>query len=150
MYIYLTGGVYLYFKKDNVCYDTYLDFYIKEVKPCLKDIDIFIKSCSLITPLETATLLNITMQEVFTIMKNQNIKEINKASFFTIMSFGSSTICTMYKREILVGSPYIYSCDNIAYIYNIELNLVKNACNNLGIKIITSLTLPLIFKEILI
>lgn len=127
----------------------FLEAYKNEIAPKLKEIDILLKSSEY--PLaveEVSKVLCITEKEVLSIMCDENINEINKLTFFQIMAKGNSYICKLFSRELECGSPYFYSVEDIAYIYNIDKKLIDNACNFLGISKITSNILPLIFVQI--
>lgn len=127
----------------------FLEAYKKNIAPKLQQIDINLKTCTYpITVSETSKMLYITEDEVKNIMKSENITEINKLTFFSIMINGSSYICKIFKREVECGSPYFYSSKDISYIYNIDKDMVEDACNFLGITKITSSTLPSIFAQI--
>jgi hypothetical protein len=129
-------------------YKNYLEMYLAVIKPAINNIDIFIKSSDYYSLKEVCNLLGMSEQEVIRIMNDNDIAELNRRTFFTILSRGSNPLCIMYRKEMEVGSPYIYSKDNIAYIYNINLESVIIACEKLKIEVITKMTLPLVFNEI--
>ena len=127
----------------------FLESYVSDISPTLKEIDILIKSCdNSLSILETCDVLSISEYEVRDIMRTKNIEYIDKNTFFTIMQNGSSEICKLYNREILCGSPYFYTQENVSYIYDIDFNLVQSAFKKLNIKEATSFTLPQIFANI--
>lgn len=127
----------------------FLEAYENEIAPKLKEIDILLKSSEYpLTTEEVSRVLCITKEEILSIMNNENINEINKLTFFQIMTKGNSYICKLFNRELECGSPHFYSVEDISYIYNIDKKLIDNACNFLGINNITSSTLPLIFVQI--
>ena len=128
---------------------SYLEYYAYCIRPKLKEIDLFIKTKpKRLSVSATANILNLTEQEVKEIMKKEHISSINRFAFFKIMENGSSDICRLFKREIESGSPYVYSKEDISYIYNIDIETIENACNLLEITEITPFTLPDIFAQI--
>lgn len=129
--------------------NNFWELYKMEIKPLLQEIDIFIKSIEDNASIaEAADLLYISEDEIKNIMDKQNIYEINRDSFISIMENGSSKICRMFKRELELNSPFAYKRDEIAYIYDLELTDVNCACDILGIKEATSYTLPILFANI--
>ena len=130
---------------------SYLEYYAYCIRPKLKEIDLFIKtSLKGLSVSETANILNLTEQEVKGIMEKEGIESISRLAFFKIMENGSSDICRLFKREIEIGSPYVYSKEDISYIYNIDIGTIENVCNVLEITEITPFTLPDVFAEIVL
>lgn len=128
---------------------SFLDVYQSEIAPKLKEIDITIKTLD--KPLSKSVvcrILQISKDELNKIMEHNNIKKINRLSFFTIMQNGTSDICKFYKREVECGSPYTYKREKIAYIYNLKIEDVNCACEKLGIVEATPFTLPILFSQI--
>ena len=136
------------FKTNKTYSNTYLNFYLSNVVEPLANIDIYIKSHDEIQLNDISILLDLEIYEIKKIISEKNIVSLNKSSFFDIMYNGSSFICGLYRREIELKSPYVYTEKEISYIYNIDEYSIKKSCEKLGIKIITSNTLPLIFNEI--
>lgn len=128
---------------------SFLDVYKSEIAPKLREIDILIKTLD--GPLgkpSVCRILQISKNELDKIMEANDIKEIDRLTFFTIMQNGSSEICGLFRREVESGSPYTYEKDKIAYIYNLKTEDVSNACEKLGIVEATPFTLPLLFSLI--
>lgn len=125
------------------------EFYKKEIFPKIQEIDIFLKSIDEPIRIETAAkALSISENEIRNIMKQKNLSEINKPNFILIMENGTSNICQLFKREVECGSPFVYTRENISYIYNLSIETVNTACDSLGIKEATAYTLPLLFSQI--
>ncbi len=125
------------------------ELYKSEIAPRLREIDIFVKSmeeCATVS--EVACALSISEDEVLHIMNDYGISEINKKTFFVIMENGTSSICKLFKRECDMHSPFVYTKQDIAYIYGLDINLVNLACDQLGIAEATAYTLPLLFSHI--
>lgn len=128
---------------------SFLETFVYEISPRLKEIDLLIKTAEDdLTVEEVARVLSLAETEVFEIMEKAKITVIDQSNFFKIMEEGSSMICSLYRREKDCGSPYLYTPKHISYIYDLDLDLVADICNNLHIKEITNYTLPLIFSHV--
>lgn len=127
----------------------FLQTYEREIAPRLKKIDITIKSNYPYIPTsEVYETLEISETELKEIMESLNIEYITKNDFYKIMQKGSSYICKLFQKEIDCGAPSFYSADDISYIYNIDKKEVENVCNFMGIKKISSSSLPAVFSQI--
>lgn len=131
---------------------SFWEFYLKEVRTRLCDIDIFIHFAENdeepLNIRETAAVLDITESEIQEIMKALGVKSITQNNFYKVMEKGSSFICKIFARELECGSPICYTIDDISYIYEIDHDHLKQTCDGLHIKEVTGLTLPMIFKNI--
>jgi hypothetical protein len=126
---------------------TYLEVYETEIAPQLEDLDITLKSMDEpITPAEASKALYISDEELYEIMSRLNINVIDQTAFLKLMKEASSPVCRMYQRELAVGSPYVYSQEDIAYIYELPIEAVNQACDDLGLKQLTAYTLPDLFS----
>ena len=128
---------------------TFWEEYQRHIRPTIAEIDIFLKTAEY--PLDAACVadvLDLGEMEVFSIMAAAGREEIDRKTFFIIMTSGSSQICRLYCREVEVGSPPTYTASQLSYIYNLDLEDVKNACKKLQIKEATAFTMPLIFANI--
>ncbi|MDR2183426.1 MAG: hypothetical protein LBE55_04560 [Clostridiales bacterium] len=128
---------------------TFWEEYQRHIKPTIAEIDIFLKTAEY--PLDAANVayvLDLDEDEVLSIVAATGCEAIDKAVFLHIMSSGSSRICRMYAKEVEVGSPPTYTASQLSYIYNLDLEDVKNACQKLQIKEATAFTMPLIFANI--
>ena len=134
------------------CNDTertsYHMLYEAEIAPKLREIDIFIKSCAGITAGEASRLLMISEDETRRLMTAHRIRSLDRRSFFTIMADGSSWLCKLFRRECELGSPFVYSADEIAYIYALDAEEVRRAFDETGVIEATAYTLPLVFSRI--
>ncbi|MDR1913764.1 MAG: hypothetical protein LBQ68_04675 [Clostridiales bacterium] len=131
--------------------ENFLELYLKEISPQIQELDIVIKSIGIDEPLpmvDASTALCITIDELSEIMCRLGISEIDKPAFLRIMKEASSPICRMYQRELEVGLPYIYTPEDIAYIYELPLEDVNQTCERLGLIYITSYTLPDLFCNV--
>ena len=128
---------------------TFLEEYQNNIQPALSEIDVFLKTAEY--PLYTgdvACVLDIEEAEVIAILEEIGVGAIDRKAFLSIMQRGSSQICRLYEREMQLGSPQIYTASQIAYIYNLDIGLVKNACQKLQIKEVTNFTIPFVFAQI--
>ena len=129
-------------------YRNFWNYYIKNISPKLKQIDILLKGKLYNIPLKTiSVLLDLSEKEIQAIMSEKNITCVTSDNFLTIMLNGKSYICTTLKKEFEKKSPHKYSAEDIAYIYNIDLGKIKNAFNFLEINQISSDKLQSIFIQ---
>jgi len=132
-------------------YHSFLEFYKARIYDVLCEIDILIKTSeNYINITEISKVLNLNEEEINNIMISKGLKNINQKSFFTVMEQGSSYICKLYQKEKETGSPYFYTPEQIAYIYDLDTDIVVAICEELGIAEITSFLLADIFGEITI
>lgn len=127
---------------------TYLQHYEDTIEPRLQAIDIFVKTQAPFTTGTIADLLGISETEIHNIISNQQISQINKMNFFSIMMAGSSQICQLFRKELERGTFNKYSLDDISYIYNIPYNKVWNASKTLDCKEFSSTSLRKLFAHI--
>ena len=129
--------------------NSYLHTYLSKITPKLREIDLYIKtSDEVLNPSQVASVLELSEDEVANILRINNITQISQSDFFSIMSMGSSFICGLYRREIERGSPHIYTRGDIAYIYQIDMDQINSTCDYLGIREVTSYTLPDLLAQI--
>jgi len=127
---------------------TFLDEYRDCIRPRIREIDTFLRLRDEYCTGCVAEILSLCEEEVVQIMNEVGLKKIDRQSFMDIMQRGSSRICQLYAREVALHSPYVYTSDDIAYIYNLDLQAVKNAYQILKIKEVTAFTMPLVFGKI--
>ena len=128
---------------------SFLEVYQREIAPQLQCLDIILKSMD--EPLsvtEASEALYISEAETKDIMKRLNITAIDQQSFLKIMSKASSPICRLYQRELAIGSPYVYTREDISYIYSIPIDIINQACEDLGLVKLTAYTLPDLFSRV--
>ena len=129
-------------------YQSYLEYYIDNIKPVLNELDIALKCRSRLKDAEIAKILNLTESEVEEIRKSHNLETINSESVVKIMEEGSSAICRLFQREVEVGSPYTYTKEQLAYIYDIDVDLLSDVCDELNIKEVTWQSMPIVFGSL--
>ncbi|HAQ41121.1 hypothetical protein [Anaeropeptidivorans aminofermentans] len=126
---------------------TFLDYFNEVLSIRLKEIDILIKCNETISIGKVSELLDISEREIMKISAPED-DFIEAKEILHIMEEGSSEICLMYQREIECNSPYIYSAEEIAYIYGFDLPKVKEAMEKNDIKAVTWQVLPFVFSLI--
>ena len=128
---------------------SFLEVYQNEIAPQLQNLDIILKSMDEpLTYTEASEALYISETEINDIMKRLKINVIDQKSFIMIMSEASSPICRLYQREVAIGSPYVYTREEISYIYSIPLDIINQACEDLGLVELTAYTLPDLFSRV--
>lgn len=99
---------------------------------------------------EIAKLLYISELEVKEIIQKCQIDKINLFTFFQILLQGSSEICSMLKKELQCGSPLEYCLEDIAFIYDISLETLREAAEKYGKYLIPSSELQGFFKHVVL
>lgn len=128
---------------------TFLEEYKRHIWPAIGEIDVFLRAAEYpLCAADVACVLDVDEREVLSILAEIGRNDIDKDTFLAIMARGSSSICQMYGREVEIGSPHIYSPSQIAYVYNLDIGAVENACKKIQIKEVTALTMPLVFAQI--
>lgn len=123
--------------------------YTRNIESRIKDIDIFLKTS---TPPYKAehigALLHIELNDLYSIIKRQNITTLNMISFFTIIQSSSSYICQLIQREWKYNGIEHYTPEMIAYIYDLNLHKVELAFKESGLDKVTSSNIKELFKHI--
>ena len=128
---------------------SFYDTYVYEICPKLQEIDLLIKTSEdEIAIGDAAYALSIPVAEVEEIMRHRHLSCICRDNFVQIMEEGSSQICALYRREKKCGSPFLYSRENISYIYNIDIDTINQVCDALNIQEMTWYMLPIVFKRV--
>lgn len=126
----------------------YQMLYETEVAPRLREIDIALKALDDISIAEASHLLLITEDETQRLMAERGVAKVDRSSFPVIMQNGSSWLCTLFQREIEIGTPFVYTADEVAYIYGLSTDAVKRAFTEVGVIEATAFTLPIVFTHI--
>ena len=127
----------------------FYDVYCWQISARLKKIDLFLKTSWRGIGAETAArLLDISAQEVRYIMKDEGIHRIDRSNFYILMRRGSSDICQYVNRETELDFPATYTMEDIAYIYDLNIDDVIRAAEVTGIHEATAFTLPYLFYHI--
>jgi len=126
-------------------YQSYLEYYIDNIKPAINELDIAIKCKSRLKNKDIAEILGTSEQEIENIRTECNIKIINQKSLMRIMQKSSSSLCKIFQRELEVGSPFTYTIEQFAYIYDLDKDLVIEVCDELNVSEITWQSMPTVF-----
>lgn len=130
---------------------TFLSVYRNSIAPRISEFDIFLKTeKEPYTVFDTSKLLNITEDEINTIMSVHNIPEINKSTFPLIMKNCPDEFCRMFKRMLECGIPGKYFPEQISYIYDIDIKKVSDAFKKLNASVVYSDTLEELFENIIL
>lgn len=128
--------------------NTMLTVYNSKIIPKIKEIDLFIKSNYIFNTSEVSKILEIDEEEINSILNFLDEKEINRKTMIYIMLNGSSYICKLIKREIERGTPEFYTPEDLAYIYEIDYEKVKNAYKFLELKWALPSQIPCILAQV--
>ena len=128
---------------------TFLEEYNVRIRPFVAGVDVFLKTSDYpLCAADVACVLEIDEREVLSALADIGRNTIDQEAFLAVMERGSSEICRMYAREVGIGSPPVYTADQIAYVYNLDKSLVEDACKKMQIKEVTAFTMPLVFAQI--
>lgn len=112
---------------------TYFEYYEKEIAPRIKAIDVFLKTEPQPYDIaDVARLLMISKEELVQLAEEKKIEFLSKGTFLFFLLKADSPICNLITREQNIGSPQIYTVEDIAYIYHLEQEDVKTAAEEMG------------------
>ena len=129
-------------------YQSYLEYYVENIKPAINTLDIAIKCKSKLSNKELAEILGSSEQEVEKIRAKHKLRALNQKALMIIMQESSSTICEIFQRELELGSPFTYTREQFAYIYDFDINLINSICEQLNIYEITWQNMPMVFGSL--
>ncbi len=119
------------------------------IKPQIIAIDIFIKSSEQPYSLEgISEILGIDYHDLLHIIDEYDITTLDKTGFFKIMTKSSSYVGNLISRQFSMSNKSVYTPENIAYIYNLDINSVEEAFYVLGTTYIDEKELGTLFKNI--
>ncbi|MGL4737345.1 MAG: hypothetical protein ACRCW2_07795 [Cellulosilyticaceae bacterium] len=123
--------------------------YNQNIAPKLKAIDLLLKTTDApYTAEDVASVLQMSIDEVTTIMMAHEIATISLVDFFTIVSYSSSYICKLIQRQWRYSSLASYTPEIIAYIYELSIDKVNHAFSALGLTVVHSNDLMQLFSQI--
>ena len=125
-----------------------IDLYNNKIVPKIKEIDIFLRTSENMPIKDVAKMLEISEDEIKSVLLKLNQKNLTNQNFINIMLNGSSFICKILKREIECGSPYFYNPKDLSYIYGLDYEKVLTAYKFLNLKAITSSQIPIILVQL--
>ena len=129
-------------------YHSYLEYYAKNIRPAINELDLAIKCKSRLGNKELAEILGSNVQEIEQIRSTHNLKILNQNAIVKIMQESNSDICKMFQRELELGSPFTYSLEEFSYIYDFDINLVCEVCQKLNISEVTWKNMPSVFASL--
>lgn len=129
---------------------TYLEYYNETIAPSLQAIDLFLKTNkkAQIEKNIASELLDLSLKEINALMRAFGISYIDHVSFFTIMQYGSSSICKLFARELQRKLPNFYSFHDISYIYEIPYETIVEAAQKANLSSITNQNIQTLFSNI--
>ena len=129
---------------------TYLEYYNETIAPSLQAIDLFLKTNkkAIIDKNMVSELLDISLNEINALMRALGLSQIDQVSFFTIMQYGSSSICKLFARELQRKLPHFYSFHDISYIYEIPYETIVEAAQKAELTSITNQNIHTLFSNI--
>lgn len=128
---------------------TFLDYYEQEIQPQIAAIDVFLKSEE--PPYDSdivGELLEIPPLEWRSLLQEEKISFITRGIFFQLMKRGNSPLCGMFRRATELYLPEAYTAEVIAYIFDLPIEPVRKATEELGQKTFTDTMLPEVFSKI--
>lgn len=131
------------------CVVSFKTIYNQNIAPKLQAIDLLLKTTDApYDPLEVATVLQMPIEELTAIMAKHNIQCISLVDFFTIVGYSSSFICKLIQRQWRHFGQTYYTPETIAYIYELNIDKVKQAFSELDLRTIHSDDLMQLFSHI--
>ncbi len=125
------------------------EVYYTYIQPKIRELDIFLKTEEAPYNIKSvADVLEDTEENILHIMRHLGLTEVNKVSFFKIITEVQTYIATLLTRQFSVTNSSVYTPKNISYIYNLEQTLVEDAFYTLGEEVISSTDLNLLFSHI--
>ena len=128
---------------------TFLDYFEQEIQPQIAAIDIFLKSEE--PPYDSdivGELLEISPAEWQALLQEEQITFITRGIFFQLLKRGNSPLCGMFRRATELYLPEAYTAEIIAYIFDLPIESVRKATEELGQKTFTDEMLPQVFSKI--
>ena len=128
---------------------TFLDYYEQEIQPQIAAIDIFLKAEEPPYDMDiVGELLEIPPSEWQELLQKEKISFITRGIFFQLMKRGNSPLCGMFRRATELYLPEAYTAEIIAYIFDLPIDSVRKAAEELGRNVFTEAMLPQVFSKI--
>lgn len=130
---------------------TFLEYYEREIRPRVAALDLFLKTEEPPYPQgRVAALLGLSVGEMAQLMRAQRVACITKGVLFRLLLEGSSPLCGMFRRAIACGTPTCYTPEQIAYIFALDPQAVREAAAQMGQELVPEESLPRLFAHVLI
>ena len=128
---------------------TFLEQYKILIEQKLQTIDLWLrKEASPFCPKRVGSLLELSTDEISSIMKRENITTLNHFTFFQIMKNGSSSLCGYFSRQLKCGFPTYYTLEQLSYIYNIDYFALEKAAETMGVTLFSATMLKPLFEQV--
>ena len=131
--------------------EPYLARYRSAILSRLREIDIFIKTKPApYSKEDVLAVLDMGEDEFDKISSALGIGCLTPFTLTLIMKNGSGELCGAFRRELECGLTDSYSPEQISYIYNIDLDTVRRAFYDMGVKRLHRGLLETLFSNIYI
>lgn len=138
-----------YYTSSCVSLQSFDQIYTSTIRPKLEAIDLFLKSSEApFSNKEAASVLGVTLTELLNTMKENDIVELNRLTFFHVIFFLSSDICRLITKQWKYQGYKSYSPQMISDIYKLNLHKVTSAFEEMGTELISDVELMEVFKRI--
>lgn len=128
-----------------IIYKNYLEYYENKISAVLKEIDICLACEENISVEKLSNLLCITDYEVSQFCRNS---EAMSFEILHILRNSSSYLSEMLRREMQVNKSGIYTKEELAYIYGIDLKMLDSIFRTLNLKTVKEKDLSRVFSRI--
>lgn len=138
-----------YYTSSCVSLQSFDQIYTTTIRPKLEAIDLFLKSSEApFSNKEAASVLGVTLTELLNTMKENDIVELNRLTFFHVIFYLSSDICKLITKQWKYQGYKSYSPQMISDIYKLNLHKVTSAFEEIGTELISDVELMEVFKRI--
>lgn len=138
-----------YYTSSCVSLQSFDQIYTNTIRPKLEAIDLFLKSSEApFSNKEAASVLGVTLTELLNTMKENDIVELNRLTFFHVIFYLSSDICKLITKQWKYQGYKSYSPQMISDIYKLNLHKVTSAFEEIGTELISDVELMEVFKRI--
>ena len=138
-----------YYTSSCVSLQSFDQIYTTTIRPKLEAIDLFLKSSEApFSNKEAASVLGVTLTELLNTMKENDIVELNRLTFFHVIFYLSSDICKLITKQWKYQGYKSYSPQMISDIYKLNLHKVTSAFEEMGTELISDVELMEVFKRI--
>ena len=138
-----------YYTSSCVSLQSFDQIYTTTIRPKLEAIDLFLKSSEApFSNKEAASVLGLTLTELLNTMKENDIVELNRLTFFRVIFYLSSDICKLITKQWKYQGYKSYSPQMISDIYKLNLHKVTSAFEEMGTELISDVELMEVFKRI--
>lgn len=128
---------------------TYLEYYMEEICPKVRELDIFFRTeKEPYSRRSVAQVLNISYDSLEYMLMKSKLQVITKGVFFYLLNKVEPSFAVMLFREMEHSNKDLYSIEEIAHIYLIELEYIEEVAKIFGKDEFSKEELSLVFAEI--